>query len=132
MRYILHIGAILVLGGMALMALLGGKWLEAIAFLAGAGILFIPIVRGGTANLGDADQVITFFRDPAGAIVDAAIDRAGDAIGDKSGNTDKPAVGGPQPFDADAAFERYMANRPARPPAVPAAPAPGGFGRKGL
>ena len=125
MRYMMHMAAILGLAGLGLVYGFNGKWIEGLAFLAGAATLAVPIVKGGFGNFGDAEQVMTFFRNPAGAIVDTVIDRAGDAIADEPESEKKT-------FDVDAAFDRYMARRDAGAPAPNPKPQPTGFGRKGL
>lgn len=110
-----------------------GDTLSACAFLAGACAVLIPSImgrRGGDWE--SASAAIDFVRNPAGAIVDAAVDRIGDAIGDRKAER----AGKEEPgFDADAAFNRYMARRTdassAPLPVEAAMPAPRTFGRKG-
>ena len=111
-----------------------------VAFAGGAAILFVRGLQGrGVVQAGDTPGPIEFIRDPAGAIVDSAIDKIGDLLADKEeAKTEetKPA------FDPDAAIERYLANRPesVAPAAQPSATQPSaaqpstyrGFGRKGL
>ena len=98
----------------------------------------------------DLTPAVEFVQNPAAAMVEGAIDAAISVDGKRRdagqqgsslnrlsqvlAGTGAQDAGG-QPFDADAALARYMANREASPPTeaphVQAAPARS-FGRKGL
>lgn len=121
-----------------------GVGLLALAFWAfrwgvssGAVILFFTaglflVFRGwqglGVAEAGDPTALVDFVSNPGDAIVDAVVDQAAEWLNDKNGKQadEKPA------FDADAAFARYMAARPATPAVETQAAPVRGFGRKGL
>jgi hypothetical protein len=102
---------------------------HAVLVCIGAGV--VMLVRGvmgiGLFGGGDPTELAQFVTNPADAIVDSAIDKAADMIGEarKKEAEELPS------FDVDAAFARYMANRPE--PAANAMPQPvRGFGRKGI
>src|SRR5829696_6090380 len=78
-------------------------------FTAGMFLVFRGWQRLGVTEAGDPIAVADFVSDPAEAIVDAAVDRAGEWLNDKDGKQAEEKPG----FDVDAAFSRYMANRPA-------------------
>jgi hypothetical protein len=121
-----------------------GVGLLALAFWAfqwgvssGAVILFFTaglflVFRGwqglGVTQAGDPSALADFVSNPGAAIVDAVVDQAGEWLTDKNGKQadEKPA------FDADAAFARYMAARPATSAVETQAAPVRGFGRKGL
>lgn len=123
-------------------AFMKGSYVSGIAFLAGAGTLGWRLFQGDrSASFNDADAVMDFVKNPAGAIAGEFWDRATQFADDRETDArrklaraeSKQAVA-ETGFDADAAIERYLANRPAE--AAPPDPAPlragGGFGRKGL
>ncbi len=98
-------------------------------FTAGMFLVFRGWQGLGVTEAGDPIALADFVSDPAEAIVDAAVDRAGEWLNDKDGRQAEEKPG----FDVDAAFARYMANRPATAAAETQAPPPvRGFGRKGL
>lgn len=117
----------------------GGFDTTVLALLVGAAVLFWHGVQGrGVTQAGDIIAPMEFVKNPAEAIVDAAVERVSAAVPQrrKSWDVEEPAK-----FDADAALAHYMANRPADLPAPPPTesappsfdPAPRrGFGRKGL
>ena len=111
-----------------------GDTLSALAFLAGACAVLVPSIMGrGAGDLDSASAAIDFIRNPAGAIVDAAVDRIGGAVEErKSAPADKEEPS----FDVDAAFNRYIERKVevsgGTAPAVSASPAPRTFGRKGI
>ena len=134
MRGVTSIVIALGLLALAMWAFSSGGTSMGAAFAGGAAILFVRGLQGrGVTQGGDTPGPIEFIRDPAGAIVDSAIDRIGDLLADKD-----EAQAEQQPaFDPDAAIQRYLANRPeaAGPADYPSAaqpPAHRGFGRKGL
>lgn len=101
------------------------------------------------SSVDDVTAPLDFVQDPAGAIVDAAVDKVGELWSARDGKDDRgivaTAVGRVEellsvdgeksaqgaPFDPDAVIERYLANRP-EPVPEPAAPPRPRFGRKGL
>ena len=98
------------------------------ALLCGAAAAFF-FFRGAqgldVGEAGDPTALVDFVTDPADAIVDAATDQ----VAEWMRSDDQKATAGEQPgFDANAVIARYLAQREAQP----AAPAPRGFGRKGL
>ena len=98
-----------------------------ISLTAGAFLIY----RGcrGVGVTTDPMAVADFVSDPAEALAEAAADQAGEWLTGKC----KTSADEPPQFDADAAFARYMANRPAcPPPAVEASPPARSLGRKGL
>ncbi|WP_205478928.1 hypothetical protein [Sphingomonas arenae] len=95
--------------------------------LAGGYVLYQGYQKAGSTGGADPLALVDLVTDPAGALVDAAIERADGWLEDKS----EPAAHEKPQFDVDGAFERYMAGR-ADPSTVDSAPAARGFGRKGL
>ena len=98
------------------------------ALLCGAAAAFF-FFRGSqglsVGEAGDPTALVDFVTNPADAIVDAATDQ----LAEWMRSDDQTVAAGEQPgFDADAVIARYLAQREAQP----AAPAPRGFGRKGL
>lgn len=108
-----------------------GEYLSACAFLAGACAVLVPSIMGrGAGNWDSASAAMDFVTNPAGAIVDAAVDRIGGAVEERTGaRTEKEEPG----FDADAAFKRYMERKADAGGGPPEAVSPPlrTFGRKG-
>jgi hypothetical protein len=130
MRGVTSIVIALALLALAMWAFSSGGTSMGVAFASGAAILFVRGLQGrGVTEGADTPGPIEFIRDPAGAIVDSAIDRIGDLLADKEA---APAEEAKPAFDPDAAIQRYLANRPESASAPPAPPAHRGFGRKGL
>ena len=106
-----------------------GGYNSIVLLLVSAGLFLL--VRGlqglGIAEAGDPTALADFVTDPADAIVDCAFDKAGEWMEEKK----RKDVADPPGFDADAAFARYMAQRPELMPEQ-APQAARGFGRKGL
>lgn len=130
-----------ILVGLGLLAL--AAWSHIADFFSGATISFgiagaFLIYRGlqgvGVTEAGDPMALGDFISNPAGSLVEAAAEQAEEWVNEKRKSpARKTSVDEPPQFDADAALARYMANRPAPPPAaVEAAPPARGFGRKGL
>ena len=98
------------------------------ALLCGAAAAFF-FFRGAqglsVGEAGDPTALVDFVTDPADAIVDAATDQVAEWM---RSDDQKATAGEQRGFDADAVIARYLAQREAEP----AAPAPRGFGRKGL
>jgi hypothetical protein len=117
---------------LALAAFSYGGTSMGVALAGGAAVLFLRGFQGqGVTQAGGVSGPLEFIRDPAGSIVDSAVDKIGDLLADKDeaqAEENKPA------FDPDAAIERYLANRPASAGAYAPdhPPAHRGFGRKGL
>ena len=110
--------------------LTGGFNGAALTFLTAGAFLIYRGCRGiGITAAGDPTALADFVSNPAGALVDAATDQAEEWLTEKR----KPSVDEPSEFDAEAAFARYMANRPVcQPAAAEASPPMRRFGRKGL
>ena len=105
-----------------------------------AAFFFVRGAQGAAAgDAGDPTAVVDFVKNPAGTIVENAVEQFGVLFAAKPKASTEAAE---QPaFDADAALARYLAKRGSEPPAVPFAPAdlsapaataPRGFGRKGV
>lgn len=128
-----------IVAGLGLLALAAGAYVfggltgTAMTFgIAGAFLVFHGCRGIGVSDAPDPTALTDFISNPAGSIVEAAAEQAGEWLTVKR----KPAAADELPkFDADAALARYMANRPESPPSPPvleAAPPVRGFGRKGL
>ncbi len=117
--------------GVAILSLAGWAFMTfgfngAVLLLVSVGLFLL--VRGlqglGVAPGGDAGALANFVNDPADALLDAAIDKAGEWKAQKKAKE-------PPAFDVNAAFSRYMANRVEVTPDEVTQPVRG-FGRKGL
>jgi hypothetical protein len=108
-----------------------GLGMTPLLFAAGAAFLFFRGYQGqNLSEAVDPGLALDFVSNPKEAIVDAATDQLADWIGqDREKKTDDE-----QPsFDADAVFARYMEKHGKQLGGITAeAPAPAGFGRKGL
>ena len=106
--------------------------------VAAASFFFRGAQGAAAGDVGDPTAVVDFVKDPAGAIVESAVERLGGLFEAKP-KTSAAAVEQPA-FDADAALARYLAKRGPEPAApfspadqtAPATSAPRGFGRKGM
>lgn len=121
-------------GGTGLACLYFEQYLWGAALLAAAAALVVPMFLGHAGgDLGSAMNVVDFVRNPADAIVEAAVDRYSAAVDTRKKQRAEESA---QHFDADAAFQRYLDRKAAAPdlsePAHPPATAPRSFGRKGL
>jgi hypothetical protein len=132
MRGVTSILAGFALLGLALWAFWGeGASKSALAFAAGGAFLLVRGWQGlGITKAGDFMSPMSFIQNPARAIVDSAIDAAGELIEEK--RKTKLEAEEASSFDPDAALARYMANRPEPPVGAEPAPARRSFGRKGL
>ena len=120
----------------------GSPWLVGLCVVA-SGYLFYRALTDQTGTpIEDLDLAVSFVRDPKGTLFDQAVDMLGGGGDDEPVRDEKPKPGVLQTliaeldtreeksgFDADAAIERYLANRPAPEP-HPVARQVQGFGRK--
>ena len=133
MRGLTSIGAAILLIGIAgWMVSKSGAGATAFALAAASCVLLFRGIQGHglKTSAGEASNTIDFVRNPAGTIVESAIDTIGDLLDDERKKAEPEST-----FDADAAFARYMANRPeqaAPVPGIQVAPVQAQFGRKGL
>ena len=72
--------------------------------------MVLPALFGqGLGDLGDAELLIRFVRNPVDTVIDEAVDRVTQS--DDEPRTQTAAAPQAERFDADAAFARYMARR---------------------
>lgn len=97
--------------------------------LAGAFLIYRGLQGVSVTDAGDPTALGDFISNPAGSLIEAATGQAEEWLAEKR----KGPAEEPPRFDADAAFARYIANRPSSPPqAVQASPPARGFGRRRL
>ena len=99
--------------------------------LAGAFLIFRGLQGVEVTEAGDPTALGDFIANPAGALVDAAAEKAEERLTAKRKAAIDAAREEPA-FDVDAALARYMANRPQHLLAVEDPQPARGFGRKGL
>ncbi len=99
--------------------------------LAGAFLIYRGLQGIEVMEAGDPTALGDFISNPAGALVEAAAEKAEEHLTAKRKTAIDDASEEPA-FDVDAALARYMANRPQALPAAEAPPPTRGFGRKGL
>ena len=127
----------------AIVSFLKGAYVSGVAFLAGAATLGWRLFQGDrSASFNDADAVMDFVKNPAGAIAGEFWDRVTQFADERNDDGQRERARGTvdkagedeSSFDADAAIARYLANRPAQAELPDPAPlrSAGGFGRKGL
>ncbi len=118
----------------------GSPWLVGLCVVASGYLFYRALTDQTGAAAEDLELAISFVRDPKETLFDHAVDLLGGRdeepvreekpgaiqalIAELDTREQKPS------FDADAAIERYLANRPAPAPAHPIARPVQGFGRK--
>jgi hypothetical protein len=116
-----------------------GKLAGGIGLLAGGLVILLPLLLGrGVGSWDDAMLLFNLVRNPGRTLydqADAAFDRqaaksARNKAKDVAAGIDYPEPPRDESFDADAAFARYMAKRPAPAPDLRPAPRAASFGRK--
>ena len=128
----------------------GSPWLVGLCVVASGYLFYRALTEQTGTPIEDLDLAVSFVRDPKGTLFDHAIDQLVGGDDEEPARTArnerKPGVlqslvaeldtrEEKSSFDAEAAIERYLANRPAPQPAPAPAPvaAPAravGFGRK--